>query len=969
MPVKNGPNMRAAAFTIVAKNYLPFARVLMESLREASPELERFVILADRPDGYFDPRNEDFEVILSTDLAIPNARWFHFKYTILELCTAVKPFAAQHLFERSGVDRLLYFDPDICIYRNLEPLVSALSNHSIVLTPHLTVPLDDRGRPSDLDVLRSGAYNLGFLGLRNCDETARFFEWWQKKVYDLCVVDLPQGLFVDQRWMDLAPGLFGGLGILRDPGFNVAYWNVSHRPIQRAGKGYRVHDSPLTFFHFSGFDPDNPQPFSRHQNRVTLDDLGDGRELVLEYRQRLFDRGYAECKHWPYVFGVFDNGFPIPDLGRPAHHESADLVTRIADPFSEEGYRAFLEVWNRPIARSDGSPSGVTRLAYRIYRARSDVQAAMPDIFHGDFLRFMNWVVDSGKVEHNLSDEFVAPIKNAVRNGSGVPERAGLEDPAVSDRVMLMLGQSGLGLNSGTPVQVDALNQPGVNGTAKFHLTQLAMAIYQSRPDLQRTFPDPGGEHGARFLAWFLTYGAHEYRLGELLLAPLRRQWETAVQSLPNPVHRFWCRSVYAAMGASLKLRSRLEPAAGRGRRAQARIATSPPRVTERLGAADTVATAPDGAPAPAVRQHGINFIGYVRSEMGVGESVRCAVRAARSCGLPAAVKSVDAPGPYRLEDRSIGESADDCPYGVNVFHVNADQSELILGTLGSGFTGGRRNIGYWAWELEEFPDRWTGAFQWFDELWTPSAFCQTSIARRSPIPVVRIPHSIRLADCAPLDRGSFSIPPNRFVFLAVFDLLSGFERKNPLGLLRAFRLAFGQASAGYLVIKVNHACQRPAEMQRIREAAAGLPVTIIDRTMDRSDLTGLLQMGDCLVSLHRSEGFGLTLAEAMHLAKPVIATAYSGNLDFTRPDNSFLVDYALTPVPPGCEPYEEGLLWAEPDIDHAVSQLRSVLTAPELRRSRAARGRELIRAHFSPEVVGRMMAERLAVARPRPTG
>ncbi len=963
--------MSAAAFTIIAKNYLPMARVMMASLRRVAPEVRRIAVLVDRPDGYFDPAREDFEVILSEDLPIPQSRWFHFKYGILELATAVKPYAAQHIFERYGVDRLLFFDPDVQIYGDVQPLLDALDDHSIVLTPHLTAPLEDDRRPTDLDILLSGSYNLGFIGIRNCEESARFIEWWQKKVYEQCVVDLAKGLFVDQRWVDLVPGLFSGVGILRDPGLNVAYWNIAQRRIQRSPQGYLVNGRPLFFFHFSGFDPDQPYTFSRHQDRLTLDDLGDARELVLQYRQLLYESGYAKCKEWPYAFGVFENGFPIPDVGRPAHHESADLVTRIADPFSEEGYRAFLEIWNKPVARPDGSSSGVTRLAYRIYKARPDVQTAMPDIFHGDLLRFMEWVVSSGKTEHNLSDVFIAPIWDAARIRKAGQSRYAAKgpqaggDPALNEKVMLMLAKSGIRVGDEGPIQVEALNQLVGNGTAKLHLSQLAMAIYNSRPDLQHRFPDPCDRDGARFLGWFLTYGAREYRLAEVLIAPMRRQWDAVVQSQGDPLRRLWFRSSHAVLGASLSLRSRLEPLAGRMRLARTLAAMKWEAIRE-PGEPDGIASpeaSPNGAESAGEgRPGGVNFIGYVRSEMGVGESVRCAVRAARSCGLRIAVKSVDADGPYRLNDHSIAELKSECPYAVNVLHVNADQSDLIVEKLGSRFTRTRYNIGYWAWELEEFPRRWAQAFQHFDEIWTPSAFSQTAIARRSPIPVVRIPHAIQVADCAHVDRAAFSIPANAFVFLSIFDLLSVFERKNPLGVLRAFRSAFGQTRDCHLVMKVNHGGQRPAEMLRIREAAAGLPVTIIDRTIDRSHINGLIQMCDCLVSLHRSEGFGLTLAESMYLGKPVIATAYSGNLDFTRRDNSFLVDYDLAPIPPGCDPYDEGLLWAEPKTEDAVKQLRSVVNSPELRRTRAAKGREYVRAHFAPENVGKLMVERLAV-------
>src|SRR5436309_7522622 len=135
--------MKSAACTIIAKNYLPYARVLMQSLRRWAPEMRRFVILVDRADGYFDPANEDFEIILSEDLPIPQSRWFHFKYTILELSTAVKPFALELLFEKYGLDNVLYFDPDIKLYSHLRSVSNALESHNIALTPHLTGFLND----------------------------------------------------------------------------------------------------------------------------------------------------------------------------------------------------------------------------------------------------------------------------------------------------------------------------------------------------------------------------------------------------------------------------------------------------------------------------------------------------------------------------------------------------------------------------------------------------------------------------------------------------------------------------------------------------------------------------------------------------------------------------------------------------------------------------------------------------------
>lgn len=936
--------MSVAAFTIVAKNYLPFARVLMASLRKWAPDVTPIVILVDHPDGYFDPAREDFDVILSETLPIPNSRWFHFKYGILEVCTAIKPFAFEYIFERYSVDGALYFDPDIEIYNDLTALLAELRDHSVLVTPHLTAPLEDERRPTDLDILRSGSYNLGFLGVSRRPESAQFLSWWKSRLYDHCVVDMPRGLFVDQRWIDLVPGMFPGVKILRDPGLNVAYWNLSHREVKRTRDGYTVNGEPLRFFHFSGLQPDRPRGLSVHQNRFSLDDIGDARELVLQYRGRLYDQGYTECSRWPYAFGAFENGFAIPDVGRPTRFEAASVIARLSDPFSEEGYKAFIDLWNQPIQGPDGKPSEITRLAYRIYTAREEVQQAMPDVFGGDLVQFLSWVLSDGRKEFNLSDVLTAPIADAVEARKRQEAERGVRPktsaPVVHEKVLRALQVGGIWLSNEPPVQVETLNDLIGSGRAKLQLSRLAAAIYDSRPDLHHFFPDPCGRDSVRFLLWFLTCGAREYKLSETLIAPLKRQWDAVVASLNNPLERAWYRLVLQVTARSIGLREAMKSIRGRFRLSPAG-----------QGGESRV-------PEPAAA--GVNVIGYVRSEMGVGESVRCAIRAARAAQIPVAIRTVDEKGPYRLGDRYVAEEDRDLPHEISLFYVNADQAEHVERKLGQEFVRGRYNIGFWAWELEEFPDRWLSSFRLFDEIWTPSTFTQSAIARKSPAPVLRTPLAIEVDLAGAATRADFSIPADRFVFLSVFDLLSVPERKNPIGAITAFREAFGDSKTSHLVLKVLHGGERPRHMAAIAEAAAGLPVTIIDRTIDRAALNGLLATCDCLLSLHRSEGFGLSIAEAMYLEKPVVVTGYSGNLDFTKPDNSFLVEYDLGRVPKGCDPYEEGRVWAEPRIVHAVEQMRLVASSAEQRAERARRAAEFVRRRLSPAAVGQLMRERL---------
>ncbi len=957
--------MTTAIFTIVAKNYLAHARVLMESIRRQHPDLLRIVVLVDEVDGYFDPTKEPFEVVLSSEFNLPSSRWFHFKYSILELSTAVKPYACEYLFQRYRLKKLIYLDPDIKTYARLDCLLNGLDHNSILITPHLTDSIEDNCQPGELDILRSGTYNLGFIGLALTEETQRFLTWWQSRLYEHCVVDLDRGLFVDQRWMDLAPSLFSGVSIDRRPGLNVAYWNLMHRVI-RAEKGGRftANGETLFFFHFSGFDPDNPMQFSKHQNRFRLSDLGDATYLVSEYKDALLKQGYAECRRWPYAYGRFRNGFPIPDLGRPLHHEHPEIVEQVADPFSDDGFRAFIEVWNGPLNGQNSDNTGLTRLAYRIYRTRPDVQAVMSDVAGADRIRFLEWFVSSGKREHRLNEAFLAPAWNALDAA-----RPTLRDMVTTqDRGPMPAGEDrgSAEHNGSVPAQEEASLPDSVEasqGHQAVRLTRLARGIYESRADLKERFSSLEGEQGLGLLAWFLSYGRWEHNLGGQTVVALHEQWKAGVQALATPSGRLRQRTRLALMKGSVLIRASAARALLKFSRLRANWLMR--RYELEAGSArkepdDRRSGARTRLALPAAAGSSLNLIGYVRSEMGVGESARLAVAAARRAGISVRLRSVDGEGPYRKMDHRAGEVSSDFNGHFNLFHVNADQTPLIFSRLERQFHSRKFNIGYWAWELSEFPDRWRSSYGYYDEIWTPSSFCQSALAPASPVPVICIPHAVEVTGIAPLGRSDFGLKPEEFVFLCIFDMLSVFERKNPLAVVEAFRRTFQGHPDCRLVIKVNHGDERPKALQQLAELCRGHSITIINRTIAREELNALIRLSDCVVSLHRAEGFGLTLAEAMYLGKPVIATAYSGNMDFTNPSNSFLVGYQLRPVGPGCEPYDSEQLWAHPDITSACEQMRSVYECRDLRERRAAAGQEHVRRFLSPEAVGEQIRRRL---------
>jgi len=401
---------RIALCTIIAKNYLANARTLMSSVREHHPEIARSVLLVDSVDRFFDPDTEDFHIDLSSALPIPHNRLFHFKYSVLELSTAVKPYYLDLLFEERGFDVVLYCDPDIVLYDRLAPVLDALQRSIVVLTPHLTGPLEDGRLPGEREIMQSGAYNLGFIGLRRSEETMRFLHWWQRKLYNDCISDIGQNLFVDQRWIDLVPGMFDGIAILRDPGLNVAYWNLPLREVaEREGK-YRVNGVSLRFFHFSGYRIDHPASMSRYEDRYT-DALPAPLDVLFDsYRTQLLANGHADASGWPFAYGAFPDGAPIPDICRRIVRDDPRLQARFAAIQDRDLTSAILEWMNSPWDDWRNGQPLITQLAGRIYQRRNDVRAVFADVVRADRAAFAHWFISDGARQYHLSRSLLEPV-------------------------------------------------------------------------------------------------------------------------------------------------------------------------------------------------------------------------------------------------------------------------------------------------------------------------------------------------------------------------------------------------------------------------------------------------------------------------------------------------------------------------------------------------------------------------------
>lgn len=455
--------------------------------------------------------------------------------------------------------------------------------------------------------------------------------------------------------------------------------------------------------------------------------------------------------------------------------------------------------------------------------------------------------------------------------------------------------------------------EPGFNLEPDHLVTKLMAFIRSARRDLQDAFDLslPTGRQG--FVDWFLERAAIEFDLGETFTGPVLR-----------------AREVLAAKAHELRqIPPRLEPV-------------------------------PSGP--------GFNLIGYPRAEMGMGEQLRGCAGALECAKIPFGIidfqhglvaSNRDSRYERLIRDQQL--------FDINLFHINADQMPLAFEKLGPSFFRNHYNIGYWEWELSRFPEEWLRSIDLMDEIWAPSTFIAGTISKETAKPVVWMPLAIEFPKPATsisdrASRAGFGIPADPFLFLFAFDFSSFSTRKNYWAAIDAFKQAFdsGNDSAGLVLKTIRHERHHREFLDLLRYAGNDPRIHIIDRVLRKTEMRDLIASCDALLSLHRSEGFGLAIAEAMYLGKPVVATNYSGNVDFTKEDNSCLIDCQLIPVKPGEYVFPEDQVWADADVRQAALRMRQLVDDPELCKGLGEAAARFMRQQHSLRAVGQRYADRL---------
>ena len=360
----------------------------------------------------------------------------------------------------------------------------------------------------------------------------------------------------------------------------------------------------------------------------------------------------------------------------------------------------------------------------------------------------------------------------------------------------------------------------------------------------------------------------------------------------------------------------------------------------------------------------GINLIGYIQGEIGLGQSCRLIAQTLKNLendGIPFTIYNYEQVSAIRSNDSSWAHKiTNNVPYNINIIHINPYELPLAFIRMGNQIWDKRYNIAFWLWELEVFPKEWEGAFRLVDEIWTPSEFASQSIRKSTDKPVYTVPYALFVPDCGEYKRESFNLPEDKILFLCVYDCNSTMERKNPIGVIRAYKKAFPkEAEHVGLVIKMNN--QQQQDIRRIKKELNGYRnVYLITNVLDKVKVNALIACVDVYVSLHRAEGFGLVPTEAMLLGTPVIATNWSANTEFMNGEVACMVNYKFIEIDEDYGPYTVGNRWAEPDLNQAAEFMLKLCKDEEFRIEISKKAKVHIKNQFAPDRTARLIKRRI---------
>ncbi len=1067
-----GVGHRCCLALIATRNYLPYALLTADSFRQHHPDMPAFLLLVDgeKADAALFPGT----TILLADLRLAHAGWYSAKFTASEFANSLKPVFLRFLanFAQTAV----YLDCDLAVFSRFDEMIDALERSDLVLTPHMLQPLPRpeqfNVRPSRGDIFNSGLINAGCFAIR-LHACAEFLRSWEEANFAAGAFYAPAGYQTDQQHLNWALVNVPNVFVLREPRYNVAYWNLHERDlwVDEEG-GHRVGEKPLAFFHFSGYDVEQPLLLSRHDGRNSVYNLPTVAGLLSWYSGQILGSPIRTLLAEDYRFDTLPNGMRLNGLLRDLLKRYEVYCPRF-DAGAEHGADRLCAFLMDPLP---AARSLLPLVAAEIYDRRTDLR----DLFPGAHVainpsRYWHWFCQHGGVEFDIQfliDRFRRTLMSDSISSfaSEIAQLIGVElkflgvDRRTAAEHLRDLGRADLAGNL-----LEAKPEWGF-----FSDISAVLDIYQRRKDLHEKFADLLDASHAGFLEWLSTHAPAEHmlppsaaedfatRTAPCCLARIfsyvarQPQLETTCRAYlltenPEPLIRdliagagegleydlhdvvalsfihanrrellvplyLELPSVRRIMNASriaassvalLPEHARSTAWAKRGcalhescfdpfeayldeeMRAQAHSALSSFADVFKLLSATSGglvgASSLEAAFGRALRRSSpeetksrrlsellaerqlspsVNIFGYFNSDIGIGESSR---GLARAVAQHRAVNAL----PYHTAQIRAGTRLADlfCRFDylsdTNVFVSYPHQREDLLGMLAAEHRKGRRNIVHLAWEQKVANPWWKIVYDRYDAIWVISEFAATPFRRMFPDRVTVVPNVLNVEDFPRFDElDAARLKRDILSFLFVFDANSSIERKNPEAVIAAFSLAFKGTRGARdveLVLKVGglHRPEHAARVERLMRLAheSGLAIRFDGRQLSREELLRLIAAADCYVSLHRAEGFGYTMAEAMSYGVPVIASGYSGNLEYMTAENSLLVPCREAFVQSADGPFQRGSVWGEPDVAAAAASMRWVAAHRADAIAVGRKGRASVRAKLTAAAVAETIA------------
>jgi len=1032
--------------TVCTASYVPYARTLLESLREHHGEVPFVVAVVDASHR----RSVDLDgtiVLTGRDIFGPDLDFHALKYNAYELCCVAKPHALAYLLTHAPATKFIYLDSDLYLFAPLEAMLSRLATSNFVVTPHTLAPLPrpDRfwERPSLGDLAFAGVMNAGMFAFRQGEQAAKFLDTWKWMVSAPGAFVGSQGGQTEQNAFNWLTCFADGVAVLRDASYNVAYWNLHDRslrywPADQGRPRWTVNGKPLVAFHFSGFSREDRSRLSRYENRNLIHAHPALARLSDFYVERITANDHGELEQ-KYPFASFPSGVPIDDLMRDTFRKHEDFMRRDISPWTPEGEAHYARALLSPVPYTR---SLLPALLHRIIEGRHDLQ-------HGgnglDPSHSMRWFRDYGLREYGYEALYDRHRPAVMSHHGGVLLTAlhdrwprlfdGLDAPLRQDRRLF--------IERLQRVVPDESRHVHDGVTEYYALSQIGLVrhVLVERPDLTKAFPDLLFADARAFAHWLRQYqgryhfiptaaietfaakaegralarvysclargerwpeterwplglvGVESHELACLLMAILRHSVEFDFEDVMMFV---WIMDVAPWAGIPLTLelplhatrhpssRSRegqdqiLAPLLARDVRFVSALAAyravhppvrdpHPPSVRS-TQAISVYSVLDDKIPArkkfvsrPRTLAPGVNVFGYHKSEIGLGLMSKGLVQALHYAGEATSLPILTNVKMDADLEPSHFARAYDTAKGTNVIVSYPHMRELILETIPDEVRLGHRNIAYLAWEQRGGTHFWKDVYSGFDQVWALSDFAAESLSSVLEREVHSVPCVV---DTTVFPKAAtkeqMGLDPRETTFLFIFDANSSMVRKNPDAVVEAFQQAFRADDAARLIVKFSNgtSLDHRASLRRLLAKIGGHPkIEIRSDYLTRADLYGLISACDCYVSLHRAEGFGYTCAEAMTYEKPVIATGYSGNMQFMCEGNSYPVRYTEVESEIGDGPFPRGGLWAEADVGHAAEMMRRVFESPDEAARKGVLGRKTIVRDLAPAAIGERVA------------